>query len=274
VTLADTPRYSPSWLELRERADAEARATGLLEPLRHYLAGVPTLVVRDLGSGTGAMQRWTAAQLKGPQRWILHDRDPDLLAEAWGRAADTAADGAPVVVETEQGDLTRLTAEDLAGTSLVTASALLDLLTLEDVDNLAAACCQAGVPALLTLSVSGRVEFDPVDPLDATLEAGFQEHLHHGVERRQLLGTEAGPATTEAFSRHGAKFWMQPSPWRLGPDQAPLMSEWLRGWVPAACARRPDLAEDADEYLRRRLSAAAAGTLRVTVHHVDVLALP
>ena len=37
----------------------------------------------------------------------------------------------------------------------MTASALLDVLTREEIDTLAAACVGAGVPALLTLSVSG-----------------------------------------------------------------------------------------------------------------------
>ncbi|GAA3398040.1 hypothetical protein GCM10020369_80290 [Cryptosporangium minutisporangium] len=42
-----------------------------------------------------------------------------------------------------------------------------------------------------------------------------------------------------------------------------------------AAARRPDTAGSvADDYLTRRLDALAAGDLRVTVHHSDLLALP
>lgn len=271
VSLIETPRYSPSWLELREPADAAARATILLEPLRRHVAGDLMLVIRDLGCGTGSMTRWLAPLLAGPQHWILSDRDADLLDEASRQTRDI---GVGVTVETVRGDLTDLTATTLAGTSLVTASALLDLLTLDEVDALAAACVEAGCPALLTLSVLGRVRLTPADPLDAEYAAGFADHLRHAVAGGRRLGADAVNATAEAFVRRGATVQWHSSPWRLGPDQAALAAEWLRGWVPAAAAQRPDLAADADSYLRRRLDQAALGELGVTVYHRDLLALP
>ena len=39
-------------------------------------------VIHDLGCGTGAMGRWLAPLLPGPQHWVLHDRDADLLEVA------------------------------------------------------------------------------------------------------------------------------------------------------------------------------------------------
>ena len=36
-------------------------------------------VIHDLGCGTGSMGRWLAPRLPGPQHWVLHDRDADLL---------------------------------------------------------------------------------------------------------------------------------------------------------------------------------------------------
>ena len=51
--------YSPEWLELREPADAAARARELPELLRGYLPHAD-LVIRDLGSGTGSLGRWLA----------------------------------------------------------------------------------------------------------------------------------------------------------------------------------------------------------------------
>jgi trans-aconitate methyltransferase len=272
VSLVDTPRYSHEWLELREPADAAARATGLLDRLRSRLAGVPEPVIRDLGCGSGAMGRWLASRLTGPQHWVLHDRDPDLLDYAAGHMPATSADGAPVTVTTEQSDVALLTAGDLAGTSLVTASALLDLLTLDEVDRLAAACAGAGCAALLTLTVVGRVEMTPAEPLDAELSAAFNDHLRHNVDGRHLLGPDAATATADAFARQGVPVQVRPSVWQLdAKTQAPLIAEWLRGWVPAAAAQRPALADHAEAYLSRRL---AASDLRVTVHHSDLLALP
>ncbi|MET8859524.1 class I SAM-dependent methyltransferase [Streptomyces sp. NPDC004579] len=271
---AEEVRYAPQWLQLREPADAAARAVDLLDPLRIRLANRPVrggdLAIHDLGCGTGSMGRWLAPRLDGSQHWILHDRDPYLLHFATVGAPKAAADGSHVAVTTQRGDIGRLTADALAGASLVTASALLDVLTAEEIDRLAAACAGAGVPALLTLSVAGRVELTPPDPLDAEITEAFNAHQRRG----ELLGPDAVTAACDAFARYGATVRVHPSPWRLGPDEAALTQEWLRGWVGAAVEERPELAERAKAYLSSRIAASAAGELRVVVHHSDVLALP
>jgi hypothetical protein len=260
--------FAPEWLSLREKADAEARALDLVDRLRETGLGKidlnrTPLVVRDLGCGTGSLGRWLAGRLGGPQHWVLHDRDPRLLSIA-------AATMSGVTIETHEGDLTGLTGADLAGTSLVTASALLDLLTAEEVDRLAGACVAAGCPALFTLSVTGRVGFDPAEPLDEEFQAAFNAHQRRVVDGRRLLGPDAVEVAVEAFERRGVEVTTSPSPWRLGPDQAALAGEWLRGWVGAAVDQEPRLAAEAPDYLRRKLDHGP----RVVVHHADLLAVP
>ncbi|GAB7059527.1 hypothetical protein JCM12681A_12370 [Streptomyces mexicanus] len=270
----EPPRYATEWLRLREPADAAARAAELLGPLRSCPAYLPTppgrLLVHDLGCGTGSMVRWLAPRLAGAQHWVLHDRDPYLLRVAAVAAPAAAADGSPVTVETRRGDVARLTPDALAGASLVTASALLDVLTGEEADALAAACVRAGCPALLTLTVAGRVDLTPADPLDAEIAGAFNAHQR----RSGLLGPDAVARTGEAFAARGAAVRVHPSPWRLGPDRRELTAQWLRGWVAAAVAQRPGLRARADRYLAERLAACRAGQLGVVVHHSDLLALP
>ena len=256
-------RVSPEWLALREPADAAARAAQLVEPVRRHLAGTSPVVVHDLGSGTGSMARWLAPLLPGPQHWVLYDRDPDLLARA-------TVDGA--TVETRERDITRLTPADLAGASLVTASALLDMLTAEEIERVVAACAGAGCPTLLTISVIGRVELRPADPLDAELADAFNAHQRRTTGGRRLLGPDAVEATAGAFHRRGIGVRTAPSPWRLGPDEAALTAEWFTGWVDAACEQRPDLAGRVAGYAARRRAQIGAGDLRVVVHHIDLLA--
>ncbi|WP_371668198.1 class I SAM-dependent methyltransferase [Streptomyces sp. NBC_00289] len=266
-------RYAPEWLELREGADAGARSNDLLDPLRIRLANLPGrtdgLVVHDLGCGTGSMGRWLAPRLDGAQHWILHDRDPYLLHFAAVASPRSAADGSRVTVETRRGDVARLTPDALAGAQLVTASALLDVLTREEIGTLAAAATGAGCSALLTLSVAGRVEFAASDPMDEEITEAFNAHQRRG----DLLGPDAVTVACEAFSDRGATVRLNPSPWRLGPAESALTAQWLRGWVGAAVEERPELEARADRYLRERLAACAAGELRVTVHHSDLLAL-
>ncbi|MCE6993338.1 class I SAM-dependent methyltransferase [Saccharothrix sp. S26] len=255
--------FAPEWLSLREKADAEARALDLVDRLREIDLNRDPLVVRDLGCGTGSLGRWLAGRLGGPQHWVLHDRDPRLLSIA-------AATVSGVTIETHEGDVTGLTGADLAGTSLVTASALLDLLTREEVEGLVGACADAGCPALFTLSVAGRVEFDPAEPADAEFEAAFNAHQRRVVDGRRLLGPDSVAVAVEAFERRGAEVTTSPSPWRLGADQAALAGEWLRGWVAAAVEQEPGLAAEAPDYLRRKLENGP----RVVVHHTDLLAVP
>jgi hypothetical protein len=268
VSADGTPRFSSQWLGLREGADADARAQELVD----QLAGVPRPVILDLGCGTGSMGRWLAGRLPGPQHWIMYDRDPALLEHAAAHMPDATADGSGVTVQTRHGDITRLTATDLAGASLITASALLDLLTVQEVTGLAEACAGARCPALLTLSVVGRVAFTPSDPLDAELTAAFNAHQRRIDGGRLLLGPDAVDAAADAFTRLGATVLVRPSPWRLGAQRAALTVQWLRGWVDAACTQQPSLAGPGAAYLRRRLAAAEAGELSVMVDHGDLLA--
>ncbi|MDG4810442.1 class I SAM-dependent methyltransferase [Micromonospora sp. WMMD1120] len=270
MTAEETVPFA-EWLRLREPADAAARAEDLLDALRPRLVGDAPMVIHDLGSGTGSMARWLATRLPGPQHWVLHDRDADLLARAAeGMTGIRAADGAPVTVRTRRGDLTRLTGADLADATLVTASALLDMLTLEEVERVVAAC--VGHPALFAVSVTGRVRLTPADPFDETVDAAFNDHQRRTVDGRRLLGPDAVAATVAAFTRHGVEVRERPSPWLLGPEHAELTAEWFTGWLGAACEQRPDLAGPARPYARRRLADAAAGRLAVRVEHIDLLA--
>jgi SAM-dependent methyltransferase len=253
-----TGEFSATWLELREPADAAARAADLPGLLRLD----PPVVVRDLGCGTGSLGRWLAPRLPHPQRWILQDRDPELLAHA---AATVPAQS----VDTHLGDATVLTADDLAGTSLVTCSALLDLFTADEVDRIAAALAAARTPALFTLSVVGDVAFDPPDELDAAVAGAFDDHQRRTTGGRRLLGPDASEVATAALTRHGARVIARPSPWRLGPDRRALAAEWLRGWTGAAAEQRPELPVPA--YLERRLAAVEAGAVTITVGHEDLL---
>jgi hypothetical protein len=266
-------RVSPGWLDLREPADAAARARELVSELGGRLPAGGR-VIHDLASGSGSMGRWLAPLLAGPQHWILHDRDPELLALAEVAVPSPAADGAGVTVETRVSDVTRLGSDDLAGATLITASALLDLLTRDELGALIRACAGAACPVLLALTVTGRVRLDPADDIDARIAAAFDAHQRRRTARGRLLGPDAVAAAAEGFRGLGAEVAVGTSPWRLGARDAGLTVEWLTGWVDAAFEQEPRLAADAGVYRRRRLREAEAGRLAVTVDHADLLVLP
>ncbi|HLY48225.1 MAG TPA: class I SAM-dependent methyltransferase [Solirubrobacteraceae bacterium] len=271
---ASVLRVSPEWLSLREPADAEARARDLVEHLKRERPAAAGWVIHDLGCGTGAMGRWLTPRLPGAQHWVLHDRDSDLLAVAANRPASRSLDASPVTLELRQSDITRLESSDLAGASLITASALLDILTEEELARLIGVCSAVACPVLLTLSVVGLVELIAPEPLDRQIAAAFDAHQRRVTDRGALLGPDAVAAAVEQSMRLGAEVLVSPSPWRLGPDHRELAAEWLTGWIGAACEQDAALATAAEAYTGRRLDQAAAGELRVIVHHADLLILP
>lgn len=266
-------RAGSGWLRLREPADADARSAELVDIVRERLPAGP-LEIHDLGAGTGSMARWLAPQLDGPQHWVLHDRDADLLEVASGLPVPHARDGAQVTLETRLGDITRLDTGELHGASLITASALLDMFTAEELERFVASCAGAGCPALATLSVAGRVELTPSDPLDEGLMAAFNAHQQRRSNIGRLLGPGAVAAAVDALSRAGLEVLERPSPWCLAPDRRALAAEWLTGWIGAALEQDPSLVERTAPYVLRRRAQLAAGRLSVIVEHVDLLALP
>lgn len=260
------PTVPADWLELRAAADAAARSADLVQAAA-ALRPVGRLVVHDLGSGTGAMMRWSAPLLPVPQSWVLHDADAGLLS----RAAHPAL---PIAVRTSVEPLHALEPAHLAGASLVTASALLDVLTVEEARALVEAAAAAGAPVLLSLSVTGAVELDPFDPLDSAFRAAFNDHQRRTLHGRRLLGPDAVDVVEGLFAGAGWRVRRAETPWRLGPGDRELLAAWLEGWLAAAIQQTPALADGAVAYRRRRRAELEADALRATVHHRDLLAWP
>lgn len=261
----DVARASADWLTLREPADARARSRALVEQLRGLLPPTRPLRIHDLGSGTGSLRRWLAPQLPGQQQWVEHDRDVDLL-----RREGELIDGSHVTVETRASEVATL--GDLDGADLVTASALLDVLTSEALDSLIALVAQAHVPCLLTLSVVGRVELHPPSPLDRRIQDAFNDHQRRTTPIGELLGPDAVFEAIRRFRDVGMDVRTERSPWILDAREDVLLRTWFEEWVAAACEQDPSLSERIDDYVALRRAQLSDGVLTATVHHLDLLA--
>lgn len=267
-------RVAPSWLGLREPADAAARSAELAAWARHGLASRRCLVIHDLACGTGSMLRWLAPRLDGPQRWVCHDQDAELLGTLTAAPDVVACDGSPVAVEPRRRDVTRLPPDELAAADLITSSALLDLLTADEVRQVVRACAAASAPVLFTLSVTGGVRLWPPHPLDEVVAAAFNAHQRRATVAGRLLGPDATDVAIREFAALGYQVVSRASPWRLGPASAALSQAWLAGWLGAAREQDRHLVAETAGYARQRLADAAAGRLRVLVQHRDLLAFP
>ena len=200
-------RASSEWLRLREPVDAAARASELVEKVRSCLPTHGGATIHDLGCGTGSMARWLAVRLPGPQHWVMYDRDDELLTLAAADPPDRASDGTPVTMEARRRDITRMELVELAGAALITASALLDVMTAAELERLVAICAGADCPVLIALSVTGRVEITPAEPFDQSVTDAFNAHQRRTTSVGKLLGpTRSAPRST-ASPGWASKSW-------------------------------------------------------------------
>jgi trans-aconitate methyltransferase len=268
VTVA---RAARNWLELREPADARARSTELVDHLSGLLPQVRPLVIHDLGCGTGSMRRWLGSQLSGAQLWIEYDRDAELLQRD-AMDSTSSFDGIELSVQTRRADLAQLVEADLTGASLVTASALLDMFTADELEHFVSICASTGCPCLITLSVIGRVDLFPHDSLDVAAQRAFNDHQRRTMPHGRLLGPDAAAAAADLFQQAGLSILTRPSNWRLGPADGPLLVDWFQGWLRAACEQDLTLRNVAGSYAQKRRTQLDDGLWHATVHHQDLLA--
>jgi len=276
--------FDAGWLGLREDADTAARASVLERVLKTALPAREPLSVVDLAAGTGSNLRHLAPRLGGTQMWRLVDADPALLdavAERLRAQGWTVNTENEVIAQCNAADvrITRNTA-DLAreaipaDADLVTASALLDLVSREWLDRLAAACAARGVPVLLTLSVDGTLVWEPAAETDATVRDLVVRHQRTDKGFGPALGPDAPDAAAAAFANHGYSVETAASPWRLGPSDVRLQQHLHAGWAAAATETAPTHEAAISDWLAHRMDLLAAGVGTVTVRHQDVLALP
>jgi hypothetical protein len=271
--VSEVVEVSSDWLTLREPEDARARSRELADAVAELLGPAP-IVIHDLGSGTGSMTRWLAPILPGPQEWVLHDWNSSLTELAFDSPLPVDRGRRQVSISSRTGSLANLTAAELEGASLVTASALLDVLTSEEVHAIVAACVAVGAPTLLALSVTGRVDLTPMDVRDQLVATAFNEHQGRDSDGRRLLGRHAAAVARGLFLQAGWRVRPTDTLWRLDERERQLLGEWFEGWVGAACEQRPELRENYADYLDLRRSQLRRGVLEAVIHHTDLLAWP
>jgi hypothetical protein len=245
--------FDSAWLDLREPADRAARDPGLLGAAAAWLGGVAAPVALDLGCGTGAMVRALAAP---GLRWRLVDHDAALLGEAARRCGGVAV---------EARDLRDLDAIGLGGVRLVTASALLDLVSAGWLAAFAGRLAAAGAGFYATLVYDGTMTWAPARPEDGAVRAAFNAHQGRDKGFGPALGPAAGAAAAAALAARGFAVRSAASPWQLGPADADLMAALAQGI--AAAAEEGGVSAAAWAQARRAASGCSIG-------HVDLLALP
>ncbi|PQO22091.1 hypothetical protein C2I36_14890 [Rhodobacteraceae bacterium WD3A24] len=251
--------FTADWLALREPADAAARDGDLLARAARLCAGEAAPVIVDLGCGTGATVRALGPLVPQDACWRLVDNDNRLLVAACAAAGERA--------EPYCRDLADIEALPLAGAHLVTASALLDLVSGGWLARLVGRLARAGTGFYAALSYDGLMEWMPPDPEDGEVIAAFNAHQATDKGLGPALGPAAGGAAAESFAAAGYTVETRRSPWRLEDGAGALRAELAAGVGRAAGEMGH---AGAGDWVRRRRAGDAA--TRCIVGHLDMLA--
>ncbi len=256
--------FSAEWLALREPADRRSRAASVLDALADSLRTTRPLRVLDLAAGTGSNAKYLAEHIEPVQDWLLVDHDPELLGYARLRL--------PFSITTRAEDLASLghCHQLFKGRNLVTASALLDLVSAQWLSELLSLVRDARASVLFALSYDGRIACDPPEPHDELVRTLVNAHQRTDKGFGPAMGPDASATLVRGLDEVGYAAVRGQSDWRLTASDASLQSALLEGWAQAAFDIRPDQKKTIECWLSRRLEHVAEGRSQLVVGHEDV----
>ena len=263
--------FSADWLSLREPVDHRARSSTLARAVGGVLAQALEMRVLDLAAGTGSNMRYMAGHLSRSQHWLLVDQDPALLA-----SVKDPSEPSTCRVETRQVDLAALSqAADAGifdGRALVTASALLDLVSEDWLCALTARCQAIGAAVLFALNYDGRMLFTPADPEDELVRELVNQHQRTDKGFGPALGPEATDCADRLLAALGYRVHRARSDWLLTSASRELQHQLIDGWAQAAAAIAPGSSACIARWQARRLAHLADARSDVVVGHEDLAA--
>ena len=266
--------FSIEWLNLREVSDHRSRDKELLKTAVDWLNNLKAKdkVIVDLGSGTGStirgLQRYKT--LTPSVQWRLVDNDPELLAEAVHRHSEEYS------IESFLVDLSATQKLPLKSVSLITASALLDLVSGDFIRDLCQLIKEKNEDRPLgfysALNYDGCIKWTPFHPLDAAILMNFNTDQR----RDKGFGPALGPDATDFLKTqfHSTKFQClsAKSPWLLGSADY-LLTESLINGISGVAVKTDELTNsDIQDWKTFRMKNVRNGTC--FLGHTDILVLP
>ncbi|MBU2955576.1 glycosyltransferase family 4 protein [Marinobacter sp. F3R08] len=272
--------FASEWLAAREGPDHRARARRLNEQLNQWLverydAQLPVnrcpMLIVDMGAGRGSNARYLVPVLQVPQTWLALDQDAVLLREARLGVARLDVPFETCAVQLTTGNMEQLLPPEIA---LITASALIDLVSEPWLSALSQAAVRRRSAMLIALSYAGQFEVSPGHSDDDLVQDLVNQHQHGDKGTGAALGPDAPGVLKKLLTAEGYRVELAESPWILSEGDQVLARMLMRGWVDAAIEQSPGNRHQLTRWLDTRSRQLLAGQLTIMVRHLDLLALP
>ena len=225
---------------------------------------------------------------QSPQ-WLLIDADSQLLATAQrlNQLVELSSDRLDPERAQRRRNVPNFLRADLTDErswprfnpdDLITASALIDLVSRQWLIGLIERCRQAGAALHLALTYDGRSRWLPGHPLDSTVQRAFDQDQQTDKGFGLALGPAGFSTAIELLKQAGFCVWSASSDWRLDSRHRgarrliePLIANHARL---AARGESEFLAGNVAHWAAQRRRQVACGRLRVSIGHQDIVAIP
>jgi hypothetical protein len=156
------------------------------------------------------------------------------------------------------------------GRNLVTASALMDLVSEAWVRRLAGQCRDASAVVLFALTYDGRITCTPEEPEDGLVRRLVNDHQRTDKGFGPALGPAATAAVARSFQERGYEIRREHSDWVLSPNAVELQKQLVDGWARAAIEIAPSEEATIAGWLKRRLIHVNRSASHLNVGHEDI----
>lgn len=263
-------QFEVDWLAARRPHDHKSRAAAPNAFLDFLEKHSKPLKIIDLGAGTGSNFAFLAPTIPYGQHWTLVEQDATHQRQIEIAFRDD------VSLEWQTADLsTGLQSIVADRPGLITASAFLDLVSADWIQELVQRGTDVGAGFLFALTFDGVHGICPPLALDAEITGLFNRHQRTDKGFGPALGPTATALLREKLQDAGYHVETMGTPWRLGAKDAEFIDILLTGVAVSTKELAPvRMSEEIDGWLIRRRQQACAGDLSLIVGHQDLFAWP
>jgi hypothetical protein len=279
------------WLEERYRLDAEARNKRVEHAVLEAFQRFPTLCVLDVGSGLGANARYYSRLFSSNQEWILVEKSKILSLRAisslrfWAEAnewmTEELSEGLQIWLPEKEVRIKSINASffhlseivDLSRINLVTANAVMDLISEDQFVTFAENLISYRIPLLATMNYESMY-FEPEEEEDVEFIALYERHMKRSQEFGSALGPDSTRQIIDFSVKRGFPVIHGQSTWKIEYGDLKMMRFLFRFIHQALSENIRSKGERIrmEAWFRRKWQQVKSHKLKMVVEHSDIFA--